>query len=284
MTITWLGRLAYYILPYRKDVIRKNLSVVYKQPLSKKEEKRFIQAVYSYYLTCIKTCFQLAYRFKKTISQGIQLQGKENLEVAYAKNKGVIILCGHLGSFQLASIWTHQFLKHLAPFHVVLKPISTKWIEDLFYRGFKNVGMRIISSHEGLKLIPKILKQNQCVFFAFDQHTKMNPKTAINVDFFGERASTYRSLATLVRLTKATVIPAHTYRVKNGQHVAQYLPELEWITANTKEEEIYLNTLNYNKSLEQMILKAPTQWFWTHRRWKLDPDFYKSHIPQETHE
>ena len=46
----------------------------------------------------------------------------------------------------------------------------------------------------------------------------------------------------------------------------------EWIYADDPQEEIRLNTQNYNDVLERFVLEHPEQWFWAHRRWKYSRD------------
>ena len=53
--------------------------------------------------------------------------------------------------------------------------------------------------------------------------------------------------------------------------IDRFEPELPWITADDPDEELRLNTTEYNRVLERFVLEHPEQWFWMHRRWK--PDF-----------
>jgi KDO2-lipid IV(A) lauroyltransferase len=104
-----------------------------------------------------------------------------------------------------------------------------------------------------------------------DQHNKVGAK-AVAAEFFGKEAGTHRSLALVARQSGAPVIPGVSHRRPNGRHVMRLHPPLEWITAENHREEIYLNTLGYNRVLEKFVLDHPDQWLWAHRRWKIEMD------------
>ena len=95
-----------------------------------------------------------------------------------------------------------------------------------------------------------------------DQHNKVGSK-AIAVEFFGRKAGTNRSLALVARQSGAPVIPAVSYRGADGRHVMKFHPPLEWISARSPREEVYLNTLGYNRVLERFVLDHPDQWLWS---------------------
>jgi KDO2-lipid IV(A) lauroyltransferase len=65
------------------------------------------------------------------------------------------------------------------------------------------------------------------------------------------------------------VIPAQSYRKKDGTHILEFYPPLEWIDAAKGREQLIQNTQYYNHVLEGMILKHPEQWLWMHKRWKI---------------
>ncbi len=268
MKISLAGKFCYRYFPYRRKVIEDNIDLVFKHTISSEEKKTLIKAYYSHFFTTIKEIFQLGLGLKKFKQKPIFI-GEEHLKKAFDRDKGVLILGGHLGNFQLASCLSARYFSHLGKFNVILKPISIKWIENIFYAGFDKNDVDKIISVKGWKKILSKLKQKEAIFFAFDQHASIVKGHGIAVDFFGKKAATYTSLAVVTKLTQAAVIPAYTYRDEHGKHHILCLPPIEWIGHEDKDTEIYLNTLNYNQVLEKMILACPAQWIWSHRRWKI---------------
>lgn len=268
MKITLAGRLIYHFLPFRQKIIQDNIDLVFKDRLTPLEKIKLTQAYYSHFYTTVKEMFQLGLNLKKFNQRPVFI-GEEHLKSAFEQNKGVLILCAHLGNFQLASCLSARYLSHLGKFNVILRPISIKLLEKIFYSGFDKFKVHKINSRQGIKKIYSILKKREAIFFAFDQHAKISNGDGIPVDFFGKNAGTYKSLAYICKLSGATVIPAYTYRDNKSNHHFHYLQPLEWISNENKDQEIYLNTVQYNQALEKMILENPEQWHWAHRRWKI---------------
>ena len=103
-----------------------------------------------------------------------------------------------------------------------------------------------------------------------DQHASLANRDGIAVEFFGEKAGTYRSLASIAQHTGIPVVPAAGFRLKNGRHVLEFHEPIVWQDQGSSQQSIYHNTRRYNQALEKMILAYPEQWMWLHRRWKLN--------------
>ena len=97
----------------------------------------------------------------------------------------------------------------------------------------------------------------------------MANRDGVAAEFFGKKAGTYRSLASISRNTGVPVVPAAGYRLLNGRHVLEFYEPIVWQDYPTTQESIYRNTLAYNQALERIILEHPEQWLWLHKRWKL---------------
>ncbi|MCP4895449.1 MAG: lysophospholipid acyltransferase family protein, partial [bacterium] len=161
-----------------------------------------------------------------------------------------------------------QFKQYQNRLHVIRKSLFPV-LEMLVFGRFRKAGLRIIPAFNALNCVFDALDKNDAIIFIMDQHNVLGSK-AIAVEFFGKEAGTNRSLALVARQSGAPVIPACCYRKPDGRHVMRFDPPLPWITSEQPRNEIYLNTLKYNQVLEEFILDHPEQWFWMHRRWKLD--------------
>jgi KDO2-lipid IV(A) lauroyltransferase len=90
----------------------------------------------------------------------------------------------------------------------------------------------------------------------------------VEVEFFGEPAGTFRSLAIIAAATGAPVLPAASWREPDGTHVLRFEAALEPIRHEDAREELVRNTRAYNAALERLVVRHPEQWWWVHRRWK----------------
>ena len=88
-------------------------------------------------------------------------------------------------------------------------------------------------------------------------------------DSSGKKVGTFKSLSLIARETGAAVLPMASYRESMGHHVLKFSDPLEWIEDPDPDTELYENTRQYNRIIEDMILEHPDQWIWAHRRWKV---------------
>lgn len=263
------GRLLYYCVPFRRGVVWNNLQLVFGQSLSIAEIKHVALAFYSHLARSLAENIALRFQSEQKLAEQVIVLGAEHVLQAAEQKKGVLLLAGHFGNWELAPMAAIlNFKQYQHRFHVIRKTIGIKFIERLLFRRFDSVGLQVIAKKNALEKVCEVLEKNDAVIFIFDQHASIKAKDGIAVDFFGKKAGTYRSLAMIAQYSGAPVIPSVCYRREDGKHVAEFLPALPWIKHENAREEIRLNTLQYNQVIEQWVLAHPEQWLWMHKRWK----------------
>lgn len=270
LPISRLGRWAYRLLPYRRKIVLNNIDQVYGDQLNVEQKKHLAQAFYSHLLTSIKETFQLRFMSDSTVRGRVTVKGYERLLEIATQGQGVLVLTAHVGSWEFAPLGGilnfEQFKGH---FHFIRRRLGWKFIERILFQRYYRAGLNVIPKQDALHLVKNALDQNHAVVFVLDQHASLASRDGVAVEFFGKKAGTYRSLASLSRHTGLPVVPAAGYRLPNGQHVLEFYDPILWQEYPTNQESIYQNTLAYNQALERIILAHPEQWMWMHRRWKL---------------
>ncbi len=186
---------------------------------------------------------------------------------AHAQGKGALILTGHFGNWEVATIaGLHLFPQVRGMFHFVRRAIKPAWLDRLVTRRFNRAGFGVIGKRGSLDAILDRLAAGDAIVFPFDQHAA--PPDGIEVEFFGHPAWTFKSLAIIALATGAPVLPASSWREPDGHHVLRFEPPLSVLEHPDTNEAIRRNTRAYNEALEQLILRRPEQWYWVHRRWK----------------
>ena len=270
LRISILGRIAYYLIPYRRKVLMDNIQQVFAQQLSKAESVLLAQAFYSHLLTTFKEIIQLRFLSDAALSTKVEVRGYQYLLDIAAENKGVLILTGHFCSWEFAPLGgILNFKQFKGHFHFIRRRLKNKYLEKILFHRYDRVGLKIITKDQALQYLDSALEQNHAVVFVLDQHASLVNKDGIAVEFFGKKAGTYRSLATLARYTGIPVVPSTTYRLPNGKHILEFYSPIYWQEYATTQESLYHNTRAYNAALEKIILAHPEQWMWLHKRWKL---------------
>jgi KDO2-lipid IV(A) lauroyltransferase len=208
----------------------------------------------------------------ENIGQLAVYDGFENFERAQARGKGVLILTGHFGGWEISS-FMHALHGH--PMHILVRPLDNPYLDRLVarYRGLS--GNRTIAKQDFARGMLAALRAGETVGILMDQN--MIAGQGVFVDFFGIAASTSSLLARMALRTDAAVVPGfclwdpglRRYRVR-------FEPAMETSRTGNEEADILTNTAAYTKVIEDYARRYPEQWLWVHRRWKTRPEGEKS--------
>ncbi len=261
------GKVLYHLLPLRKAVILDNLRRVFGAAAPPVEIERLAQAHYAHLWRLFGEFLRFRWLSAARRAASVRLENVETLADALDRGKGVLILTGHFGNFEVATIaGLSNFPAMHGRIHFVRRAIKPRWLDLLVTRRFRRAGFGVMSKRGSLDAILERLAAGDIVVFPFDQHA--SPPDGIESEFFGHRAWTFKSLAIIALATGAPVVPAASWREADGRHVLRFEDPVPPVEHDKVSEEIRRNTRAYNAVLERLILRHPEQWFWVHRRWK----------------
>lgn len=261
------GRILFHLLPIRRGVIVENLRRVFGAAVPASEVDRLAQAHYAH-------LWRLAAEFVRfrwlSPAQKRALVHIESLDVfveSFQRGKGVLVLTGHFGNWEVATVAGIQNYPEVrGRFHFVRRPIKPRWLDALVTRRFNASGFGVIAKRGSLDRIVSLLERGDIVVFPFDQYA--GGADGIDVEFFGEPAGTFKSLAVIALATGAPVLPAACWRQPGGTHVLQFEAPVAPVDVANVNDSILRTTRAYNAALERLVVRHPEQWWWVHRRWR----------------
>ncbi len=260
------ARWLYRLLPFRRQVVLENLRRVY-DTADDDEIERLAQAHYGHLGRLLWEFLWFPWLSPARRLAMARVENLDALLAAHEQGKGVLILTGHFGNFEVATAaGLAQFPQAHGRFHFVRRPLQPEWFDRLVTRRFRKAGFGVLPKRGGLEAILDRLGAGDLIVFPFDQHS--GRKEGVLVEFFGHPAGTFRSLAVIALTTGAPVVPASSWRESNGRHVLRFETAIAPVEHADTNEAIRLNTRAYNRALERMIVRRPEQWWWVHRRWK----------------
>tara|TARA_B100000780_G_C20722604_1_gene287215 strand:- start:148 stop:543 length:396 start_codon:yes stop_codon:yes gene_type:complete len=112
----------------------------------------------------------------------------------------------------------------------------------------------------GTKSLLSSFKNGSSIALMIDQRVSQGIKS----NFFKNKAFTTTIPAQFVKKFKCKIVPIYIERIENINFKLTIQKPLEF----TDQETIETITLKLNEILEEMILKNPEQWIWSHNRWK----------------
>lgn len=267
MAVPWYGKFIYHVLPLRRRVILENLRRVFGDTLTDRRIAEIAQAFYAHLVKFVGEFVRLAFLGDEAKAKLVRIDGIEHLAAAREKGKGVLLLAGHFGNWEVSTVaGMSQFKQYRGLLHFIRRPLKPKWFNDLVMRRFRKAGFGTLEKSGSLDEILALLEENRIVVAIFDQFTVK--KYGIPSEFFGHPAHTFKSLAVLAQFTGAPVIPSSSWREADGTHVLLFEPPVEVITEGRTKDIISKNTKRFNEALERIILRHPEQWIWMHKRWK----------------
>ena len=204
------------------------------------------------------------YPFIKNFRNGklekyIQVEGKQYLDEIKSKNKKVVFISGHFNNFELMAMMIEKYGIDLS---AIYRPLNNIFLNKTMEKiRIKYICKKQIKKgRSGTREIIENLKKGSSIALMIDQRVREGSK----VNFFGNLATTTTIPAQLVKKYKCDIVPIYIER-RSKFHFKMYVSKPIKVGESKTIEEItqFLNTV-----LEQMIVKNPLQWIWTHDRWK----------------
>ena len=253
-----------YTLGYRKKVILKNLDIAFPN-LSKEEKINISKGVLKYFGRNVVEFARIPVYAKN--DQFLQIaeivEGKEVLDKY--KGKGAILITGHIGNWEIlgAVLERLDYKTSVLAYRQKDKDIN-QLIEDIR----KSADIEVIYHDQPLKKMLTVLNKGQFLGFLADQNALRH--RGVFVDFFGLPASTISFPSKLALKYKVPVIFTYNYLDLNSKIYKIFFKEID-ITKYGKNDYKEL-TQEFTKELEKAIIKNPSQYLWTHKRWKTRPE------------
>ena len=199
------------------------------------------------------------FRNNLNFSNNIIIENQEELEKIKLNSKPVIFISGHFNNFELmamhieksgidlAALYRHLNNKYLNP---IMENIRKKYI----------CKKQIKKGISGTKALLKYFKNGTSIALMIDQRVS----EGISCNFFNQKALTTTIPAQFVKKFNTKIVPIYIERLKENNFKIKIYKPCEF----DKDDSIEKITIKLNKNLEEMILKNPEQWIWTHDRWK----------------
>lgn len=177
--------------------------------------------------------------------------------------RGVIVISGHIGSWEIAA----QLLSYFKPISAIARGLNNPYADKLMNEKRTHERLSFISKYDNaLSRAKSVIKNGQILAIISDQHAR---KGGIMIDFFRKPASTYPTAALLHLATGAPICFVHCIRTRPGFYRLTVLDPITHKRSGNNESDITTILGKINHELEEIIRKYPEQYLWGHRRWRV---------------
>jgi KDO2-lipid IV(A) lauroyltransferase len=264
---SWLGLLFHGALPSRRRVSTRNLQLAF-QNLSATQANYLARRASQN--ACMTFCefMRMGSATEAEIRSYCDIEGYENFQSAMAHGKGVLLLTGHLGNWEVMG--ARATLE--SPLTVIARPRSNKAVHEKIEAIRARNHVQVISRFDTGRAPLKVLRAGLSLGVLPDQYEKDGPL----LPFFGQPTRVVDAVARLAILSGAPVVPAFGVRrdpwLRDGRIIAKVFPAFSVERTNDREVAVREGTLRCISELEKIMTSYPDQWLWMHRRWRQEDD------------
>jgi KDO2-lipid IV(A) lauroyltransferase len=273
-----VGRLWFYFVPIRRDVVEENLRRAFGEALTRRQRRRLARRHFEQMGMYVLEVLRLPTLDRALSEEIVEHRNLEVLERALSEGRGVILAATHIDNVDLAGC--SMSVRGL-PICVVAKDISWGPVRSFVRAVRERTGVTLIPPRGSAERIKELLAENKVVTLIVDQH--LRKRYAIVCTFFGMLASTSPAPARFALETGAPLVAGVMFREgQSGKHVCRFEESFKLEEPfEDHQANIRHNTQRLNDLFEGWAREHPEQWWWMHRRWKVQDRPEKWEIPED---
>lgn len=261
-----LGRLSFYLLSREKRIATTNIAFALGNEKTSGELEKVVQSSFENLGKGVIEILKMSRLRRGELDALVYLEGEEHLKRAYGEGRGVILITGHIGNWEMmAAILARRGY----PLHVIAAPLYDPRIDDWISRSRNAFNIQTISrgAPSSSKKIISVLRKKEVLGLLIDQDTKVD---GVFVEFFNRKAYTPSGAASLALRSDAAVLPCFIVRLPGNKHRITIQEPIRLIFSGDHGKDLVLNTALFTRAIEDCVRRYPEQWVWMHRRWKTE--------------
>jgi len=265
-----LGAAAFSPFGVRKTITLDNLTKAF--PDQERDGLRRIAAgAYRNYGTALMQMLWSMNATAEELVAIVHLRDEWIFRQALARGKGVILLSGHFGSWELIASSVSLALQ--MPFVIIAQTQRNRKINAFVNSVRSRFGSTMVPMGPSVRQVMSTLKEGKAVAMLGDQS---GPKESVFVEFFGRPSATHRGAAAFSLKNDTPIVMFMLVRREDGSYDV-FFEEVDRTGLDGYSEENVLElTRRHTAVLEKYIRRYPDHWLWMHKRWKHTP-YFESH-------
>jgi KDO2-lipid IV(A) lauroyltransferase len=262
--LAWVGYLLlYYVVGYRRTVVRQNLSRAFPEKSEGEIDtlaRKFYRQLSQVALEIIKARRMTPEDFRDRIT----LTNPELLfDASEDKSRSVIVLTIHQGNWEWMLHGATTALD--IPIDPVYKPLHNKTMDRLVYDIRSQFGSRPLSMAESTRDILRRRREFRIFVMVADQ-APIRSERGYWTQFMNQEACFYEGGEAIARMTRFPVLFAQCQRTSRGH----YRVTFHEVASPPYEKDNHAIIDRYVALAEMAIRSEPESWLWSNRRWKRD--------------
>lgn len=263
----FLSFMTYHIVRYRRKVVYDNV----RKSFPEKTEKEVQKIVRDFYTNLSDTVVEIIKAItidKEDLKQRIVIKNPELISAEKEKGQSILILASHQCNWEWILLGAGAQLE--MPIDAVYQRLSEEFSEKLMYGIRSRFGGLPIERDSLIKEIMKRRRETRVIAMVADQTPHRSNKKYWTT-FLGRDTAFYQGADLITQMTKYPAFFAGIKRVKRGFYEVEFVQ----VGQPPYEKGSFDVVENYAKACEKVIVEAPSDWLWSHKRWKYDKPVYE---------
>ncbi|MBM4019757.1 MAG: lysophospholipid acyltransferase family protein [Planctomycetes bacterium] len=183
-----------------------------------------------------------------------------------AAGRPAILVTGHFGNWELVGF---SMAAMGFPPTAIARPLDNPYLNRHILRIRERTGQRIVFKEGMTEEALADMRRGRPVGFIADQDAG---RRGFFVDFFGRKASAYKSIAYLALEENIPIFVGGAHRVGTGfKYRVEMVDRIDPAGYPRSVDGALAITARYTAGIERLVRLAPGQYLWVHRRWKTRP-------------
>lgn len=257
----------------RYSVCEENLRRAFGDEFSEADIERTVGGMWRHLAHMVLEILHIERRFRLyNNSDVLDYFGRNECVRAVIADRPVLFLGGHFGNWEIS---VNTFGHFGFPMGVVARDLDNPWLHQWFLRFRESTGNWMISKSGASSELVEVMEAGGMASLLCDQDAG---RRGVFVDFFGHQASTFKSIALLALQYDALVVVGGAYRLPDEEQQGSRWRQFNLATVDVIDSRDFQDsngvkglTQRFTSALEDLVVRAPEQYFWVHRRWKTEP-------------
>ncbi len=265
----WVSRwllypVLYYLIRYRKKVVRENLLIAFPEH-SDKQRRQWERAFYLAFTDMIVEIIVGRHFNEEVMLNLLHFDHKPEVAQCCKQHGGGFFMLGHFLNWEWAIDYANQFAQYDLQCASIYKKLTNRFFNNLMLNIRKQRGGLLIEMDQLLRTMITNKKNHTTIAYAMlaDQRPRKQ-STKIPMVLLGQDVDMLFGTEQLARRFAYPVYYVSVLSSQRGHYQFDfhliYDPDTE---ADTGQGVV---TQRFTQHLEQNILQEPSRWLWTHRR------------------
>lgn len=252
---------AFYIIRYRRKVVRRNLINSFpEKPL--KEIKSIEKKFYHNFMDLFAENVKMTRMSKAAIKHRVRCENPDFLAELAKAGKSVFLATGHFGNWE----WVGKAIPLLTNHRciAIFKRLSNKSFDALIAEiRINHNNQMLLESRLAYKGLRQLSDRPNAVGIVADQSPSGNDQDYWT-QFLHQETAFFNGPEKMAKALNYAVLYVEVTRPKRGYYSIRFSP----ITLDPSQAAPNEITEKYARMLERAIVASPSNWLWSHRRWK----------------